>query len=90
MGLVPHCRGTAIDLTLIDSNLKELDMGTEFDHFSEKSFHGNKSINIQAQQNRLLLLGIMSQSGWEFYKNEWWHYQLPNSKKYKIIKYVKI
>ncbi|HEC14456.1 MAG TPA: D-alanyl-D-alanine dipeptidase, partial [Rhodospirillales bacterium] len=25
---------------------------------------------------RLILLGLMTASGWDFYKNEWWHYQL--------------
>ena len=26
----------------------------------------------------------MSAAGWDFYIKEWWHYQLFNSKKYKI------
>ena len=38
-----------------------------------------------AQKNRFVLLGIMSAAGWDFYKKEWWHYQLFNSKKYKLI-----
>jgi D-alanyl-D-alanine dipeptidase len=28
----------------------------------------------------------MSSAGWNFYKKEWWHYQLFNAKKYKLIK----
>ena len=84
-GSIPHCRGIAVDLTLVDSNLKELDMGTNFDHFSEKSFHGNKDINPNAQKNRLLLLDIMTQAGWDFYKNEWWHYQLFKPRSYDIL-----
>jgi D-alanyl-D-alanine dipeptidase len=84
-GSVPHCRGVAIDLTLTDQNHQELDMGTAFDHFSQKSFHGNIDITIQAQKNRLLLLGIMTQAGWDFYQNEWWHYQLFKPRSYEII-----
>ena len=80
----PHSRGIAIDLTLIRDN-KIIDMGTPFDHFSKKSYHGNTDINISAQKNRMLLLGIMTTSGWDFYKNEWWHYQLYDSKKWPIL-----
>ena len=81
----PHSRGIAIDLTLV-RNGKELDMGTEFDEFSKLSYHGCLNISKIAYQNRLTLLGIMTDSGWDFYRNEWWHYQLFNSKKFPIIK----
>jgi D-alanyl-D-alanine dipeptidase len=30
----------------------------------------------EAQRNRLLLLGLMTAADWDFYRNEWWHYQL--------------
>ena len=60
-------------------------MGTEFDEFSKLSYHGCLNISEVAYQNRLTLLGIMTDSGWDFYRNEWWHYQLFNSKDYKII-----
>lgn len=82
-----HSRGVALDLTLIDKKGKELDMGTEFDAFTPLSFHGvTEGISLEAQKNRLLLLGIMSASGWDFYKNEWWHYQLFNARaNYKLI-----
>src|SRR5690606_32208450 len=36
----PHSRGAAIDLTLIDGDGRELDMGTEFDAMTPASFHG--------------------------------------------------
>ncbi len=89
-GSIPHCRGIAVDLTLVDENNIELDMGTEFDSFLERSFHGNNKINIKAQYNRILLLGIMTQAGWDFYINEWWHYQLFNPRTYNIIKDIEL
>ena len=76
----PHSRGVAIDLTLIGKDGKDIDMGTDFDSFTKKSHHGNYEISRRAQQNRLLLLGIMTLAGWDFYKNEWWHYQLFNAR----------
>ena len=81
----PHSRGVAVDLTLLEQNGKPLDMGTDFDSFSTKSQHGNQQISSRAQKNRLILLGLMTQAGWDFYKNEWWHYQLHNSKIYPLI-----
>ncbi len=72
----PHSRGAAIDLTLIDSSGTELDMGTGFDAFTPLSHHGVTDIPVEAQRNRLILMGIMTAAGWDFYRNEWWHYQL--------------
>ena len=84
-GSVPHCRGVAIDLTLIDKNKKELNLGSDFDDFSELAFHNCNKISDEAAKNRKILLEIMSKSGWDFYSKEWWHYQLFDARKYKII-----
>lgn len=72
----PHSRGAAVDLTLIGADGAALDMGTAFDAFTPLSHHANRAIPVAAQRNRFLLLGIMSAAGWDFYGNEWWHYQL--------------
>jgi D-alanyl-D-alanine dipeptidase len=83
-GVATHVRGIAIDLTLVDKNGKELDMGTGFDDMSEQSHHGSKAVsekNKIAEGNRKILAEIMEKSGFEIYENEWWHYNL------KIFKY---
>lgn len=80
----PHSRGVAIDLTLCTPDGTELDMGTAFDAFTPLSHHGNPAIGPEAQKNRLLLMGIMTTAGWDFYRNEWWHYQLFNSRNYTL------
>jgi zinc D-Ala-D-Ala dipeptidase len=81
----PHSRGVAIDLTLIDAAGAELDMGTGFDAFTPLSHHANTEIPLAAQRNRFLLLGLMSAAGWDFYGNEWWHYQLFDSRQYPVL-----
>ena len=81
----PHSRGVAVDLTLIDAAGGELDMGTGFDAFTPLSHHANTGIPEAAQRNRFLLLGVMSAAGWDFYGNEWWHYQLFEPKKYPVL-----
>jgi D-alanyl-D-alanine dipeptidase len=81
----PHSRGVAIDLTLIDHASTALDMGTAFDAFTPQSHHGRTDISVEAQKNRLLLMGLMTTAGWDFYRNEWWHYQLFNSRNYALF-----
>jgi len=81
-----HSRGIAIDLTLIDMSGNELDMGTAFDEFTPLSHHAVTKISVEAQQNRLLLLGLMTAAGWDLYKNEWWHYQLFNTQSYPLLR----
>ncbi|MFN8930469.1 MAG: D-alanyl-D-alanine dipeptidase [Alphaproteobacteria bacterium] len=80
----PHSRGVAVDLNLCTADGCELDMGTAFDAFTPLSHHGNLEISAEAQKNRLLLMGIMTTAGWDFYRNEWWHYQLFNSRDYAL------
>ncbi len=80
----PHSRGVAVDLTRCNMDGVELDMGTEFDEFSELSHHGNQEVSPEAQRNRHVLMGIMTTAGWDFFRNEWWHYQLFNSRDYML------
>jgi len=80
----PHSRGVAVDLTLVNTAGEDLDMGTPFDAFTPRSHHGAPGLHRQAERNRLLLLGIMTTAGWDFYRNEWWHYQLFDSRRYPL------
>ncbi len=44
------------------------------------------SLSAEAQKNRAILLGLMTAAGWDFYRNEWWHYQLFDARKlYPLI-----
>jgi D-alanyl-D-alanine dipeptidase len=82
----PHSMGAAVDLTLIDMSGAELDMGTAFDAFTPLSHHGALAISPAAQRNRAILLGLMTAAGWDFYRNEWWHYQLFDARnRYPVL-----
>lgn len=81
----PHSRGVAIDLTLLDPSGRELPMGTGFDDFTPRAHHGAEGIDPDAQRNRHILLGIMTTAGWDFYRNEWWHYQLFDARRYPVL-----
>ncbi len=81
----PHSRGVAVDLTLCDAAGCPLDMGTSFDAFTPLSHHACLELPSACVQNRLLLMGIMTTAGWDFYRNEWWHYQLFDARKYPLL-----
>ena len=81
----PHSRGVAIDVTLIDGGGRALDMGTGFDEFSPLSHHRSDGISDAARRHRLLLLGLMTDAGWDFYRNEWWHFQLFDARRYPLL-----
>ncbi|MBL8709667.1 MAG: D-alanyl-D-alanine dipeptidase, partial [Rhodospirillaceae bacterium] len=81
----PHSRGVAIDLTLVGSDGRELDMGTGFDETVPASHHASTEIGVEAQRNRFILLGIMMAAGWDNYKNEWWHYQMFNARDFPLV-----
>lgn len=81
----PHNRGVAVDLTLVDASGVELDMGTGFDACTPLSHHARIDVSLTAQRHRLTLLGIMTAAGWEYYSNEWWHYQLHDARSYDVV-----
>jgi D-alanyl-D-alanine dipeptidase len=80
-----HARGVAIDLTLVDADNHELDMGTGFDEAVLESGHHHRNVPPEAQRNRMLLLGTMLAAGFTANPNEWWHYQLPNPTQYALL-----
>lgn len=81
----PHSRGVAVDLTLVDTDGNDLDMGTGFDAFTPLSHHGAMDLSRTAQHNRYFLMGLMTTAGWDFYRNEWWHYQLFDARRYALL-----
>jgi D-alanyl-D-alanine dipeptidase len=79
----PHTRGVAVDLTLTDRDGVDLDMGTGFDDLTPAAYQG-AAVGADPERNRLLLLGIMSTAGWDFYAKEWWHFQLFDARRYPL------
>lgn len=73
-----HMRGSAVDLTLVDMDGNELDMGTCFDYFGKRSWHGAKGLTQEQEENRELLKNVMEANGFRPFEQEWWHYRLKN------------
>ncbi len=73
-----HSRGSTVDLTLIDSNGNDVDMGSQIDMLDEISNTVSPLITPQAQANRLYLKEVMEKYGFDNYRKEWWHFALLN------------
>lgn len=75
----PHNTGASVDLTLVDGNKTEIDMGTPFDEFTKRAFTMNfkKDVN-KVHANRMLLKSVMEGAGFTNYPEEWWHYDYGN------------
>lgn len=91
-----HNYGAAIDLTIIDSDGIELDMGTPYDFFGpeahpvkEKSMLSEGRLTSEHIRNRKLLREVMTKAGFRVFPYEWWHFnsctRIEAKRKYKFI-----
>ncbi len=76
-----HSYGMAVDVTLLDAQGQELDMGTGFDDLTERShpkyearFLAEGSITPAHITHRQWLRGAMAHGGFHGISTEWWHY----------------
>jgi D-alanyl-D-alanine dipeptidase len=79
-----HNRGGAVDITLVDRNGKELDMGTPFDHFGIEASHNYTQLSKKVKKNRTFLKKVMIENGFNSFDSEWWHYNLKSALKDKV------
>jgi D-alanyl-D-alanine dipeptidase len=78
-----HSFGMALDVTVLDANACELDMGSGFDDLTEAS-HTNKDAEFLASgvlseqhiHNRNILRNAMHAGGFQGISMEWWHFDL--------------
>ncbi len=74
-----HRRGSTVDLTLLDMKSgKEIDMGSPFDLFSEKSHPDYRGITDEQYENRMILQNVMVRNGFLPFDCEWWHFTLKD------------
>ncbi len=76
-----HNFGAAVDVSIIDENKKELDMGCTFDTLSpiaypmlEWKFLAEGLLTEQQISNRKLLREVMQKAGFFNIQTEWWHF----------------
>lgn len=79
-----HNKGGAVDITLVDFNGTELNMGTDFDFFGKRAHHDYTNLPEEVLINRKLLKETMEKYGFWSIRTEWWHYNLSGGSKDKV------
>ncbi|MBK6932094.1 MAG: D-alanyl-D-alanine dipeptidase [Saprospirales bacterium] len=69
-----HSRGAAVDLTIVDAQGNELDMGTPYDYFGREAHTDYTNLPATALNNRRLLRRAMQSVGLRGIRTEWWHF----------------
>lgn len=82
-----HNKGGAVDITLVDLEGKELNMGTDFDFFGKMAYHDNMDLPQEILDNRKLLKETMEKHGFWSIRTEWWHYNLSSASNEKIANF---
>lgn len=76
--IAPHSAGAAVDLTLADTEGRELDLGTRMNANPEESdgacYTHAANITAEARANRELLGSVLTSAGLVNYPTEWWHW----------------
>jgi D-alanyl-D-alanine dipeptidase len=76
--IAPHSAGAAVDLTLVDADGHELDMGTRVNANPEESdgacYTAADNIDATARAHRQLLADALIAAGLVNYPTEWWHW----------------
>ncbi|MER5209875.1 M15 family metallopeptidase [Streptomyces sp. NPDC002838] len=76
--IAPHTAGAAVDLTLADTDGRELDLGTPMNASPEQSagacYTASADITDEARAHRAVLGEALSAAGLVNYPTEWWHW----------------
>jgi len=77
----PHSTGAAVDLTLVNAAGETVNMGSELDEISPRSYpdHFKDKVDEASGKyhyHRQLLNNAMSAVGFRQHPNEWWHFSL--------------
>ncbi len=79
-----HNRGSAVDISLVDSAGKELDFGTPHDDFSKKARTFYADLPDTVKKNRMYLRKVMQKHHFKGINSEWWHFSHTCGTKYKV------
>ena len=82
-----HNTGGAVDLTIVGPDGKELDMGSDFDEFTNRAWTTyyeeggeGEGVNDTARDNRRMLYNVMTAVGFTNFPSEWWHFDYGDEK----------
>ena len=73
-GVQAHCRGHAVDITLVDLQGNDVSMPSDLDDFTTLGDKDYTDCSETAAYNATLLDSAMTAGGFKGYQKEWWHY----------------
>ena len=73
-GVGGHQTGGAIDITLVDKNGYELDMGSRYEEHIEQTKSYSKNLSEEQKKNRNYLFDKMRELDFVNFPMEWWHF----------------
>lgn len=79
-----HNRGAAIDMSLVDSTGKEVEMPSPMHTFDQTSGRSYSGMSEEARRNMNYMTDIMVQCGFVKYEYEWWHFNDENCFDYPV------
>jgi D-alanyl-D-alanine dipeptidase len=80
-----HNRGAAVDLTLVDTEGKELSMPSDYDEFSERAHRDYMKAPQNAIEHRTILEAAMTAEGFRGISTEWWHFDFKDAKTLPVL-----
>ena len=91
-----HNYGCAVDVSIVNEEGWEMDMGTPYDYFgelghpiAEQRMINEGKLSWRQFENRKLLREVMTESGFTIISTEWWHFNgaslRETGEKFKIV-----
>ncbi len=80
-----HNRGMAVDVALVDSQGRDVEMPTKFDDFTEAAGKFYAGGTESSRRNRDLLVSVMEAEGFTGLNAEWWHFDAPGWREYPVL-----
>jgi D-alanyl-D-alanine dipeptidase len=80
-----HNRGSAVDVTLVDAEGRELPMPSAFDEFGERSHLDFTDAPSESLANRETLQKAMRSEGFLPLPTEWWHFDAPGWRAFPVM-----
>lgn len=77
-----HCRGTSVDVTLVDGHGEELVMPTAYDDFCPEACSDCMNASFDAIVHREMLAYTMEQHGFVRSPHAWWHFDCTDWENY--------
>ncbi len=80
-----HNRGAAVDIGLyhLDSG-EQAEMPSDYDEFTERAAFDFAGGSDAVRQRRDRLIACMADHGFRVYRAEWWHFNHPDARRYRI------